>query len=311
MNTIPSPISFVALDLETATFNRRTICEIGLTFVNNSVIEETKSWLVRPEDNEYDGFNIAIHGITPQMTKDSPSFKQVWEEIRPLLEGRVVVAHNTGFDMYALRDAFDYDEIPYPHFIFFCSYRAAKYTVPEAYSYSLPIICEHLGIPFGHHHRAGGDSAGCASVFLEAFRRSGVSTLEEFQKKYEFKCGEFDDKLFRPQLATKTSYVKPSKEYVGDPAKLDVGSYFYGRTVCFTGKCEYGTRDKLLQKIADIGGTPVNSVSKTTNILVVGQQDYRRVGEAGISGKQQKAFDLKDVGVDIEIMSEAEFLNMI
>lgn len=105
--------------------------------------------------------------------------------------------------------------------------------------------------------------------------------------------------------------MKPSKEYIGDPSKFDEGSYFYGKTVCFTGKCEYGTRDELLQKIADIGGTPVNSVSKNTNILVVGQQDYRFVGEDGLSGKQEKAIALKNAGVDIEIMSEAEFLSMI
>ena len=155
MATNISNLSFVALDLETATFKRRSICEIGLTFVTDSEIVESKSWLVRPEDNEYDGFNISIHGITPQMTKDSPSFRQVWEEVAALLEGHVVVAHNTGFDMYALRDAFDYDSIPYPHFKFYCSYRAARYTVPDAYSYSLPLICDHLGIPFGQHHRAG------------------------------------------------------------------------------------------------------------------------------------------------------------
>lgn len=304
-------ISFIAIDLETATFFRRSICEIGLTFVKDSVITGSKSWLVRPEDNEYDEFNISIHGITPRMTKDSPSFEEVWKEVGPLLENQIVVAHNTGFDMYALRDAFDYDGIDYPHFKHFCSYRAARYTVPDAYSYSLPLICEHLGIPFGQHHRAGGDSEGCAKVFLEAFRRSGVATLDEFQKKYEFKCGEFGDGLFRPQLSYRSSSKKLPKDYVGDPSKVDEGSYFYGKTVCFTGKCEYGSRAELLQKIADIGGTPVNSVTKATDILVVGQQDYRVVGEEGLSSKQQKAMALKDAGADIEIMSEAEFLRMI
>ncbi|MBO4566903.1 MAG: 3'-5' exoribonuclease [Bacteroidales bacterium] len=304
-------MSFIALDLETATLERRTICEIGLAFVKDSQVIDTKSWLVRPEHNEYDWFNISIHGITPEMTKHSPSFKQVWKEVGPLLENQIVVAHNTGFDMYALRDAFDYDDMPYPHFQYYCSYRAARYTVPDAYSYSLPLICRHLGIPFDKHHRAGVDAEGCARVFLEALHRGGVSSLEEFQNKYEFKCGEFGDNLFRPQLSIRKYSTKPSKEYVGDPSKFDEGSYFYGKAVCFTGKCEYGTRDQLLQKIADIGGTPVKGVTKDTNILVVGQQDYRVVGEAGLSSKQQKAIALKDSGVDIEIMSEAEFLNMI
>lgn len=310
MNT--TALNFIALDLETATWERRSICEIGLTFVENGEIIDTKSWLVQPEGNEYDPFNIEIHGISPDMTQHSPCFANVWKEVEPLLDKKIVVAHYTGFDMYALRDAFDYYSIPYPHFTFFCSYRAAKYTVPDAYSYSLPLICDHLGISFDQHHRAGSDSEGCAKVFLEALRRSGVESLDEFQKKYEFRCGEFGDNYFRPQLSTrKWASAKTSKEYVGDPAKLDEGGYFYGKSVCFTGKCLYGTRDKLMQIIADIGGTPVNSVTKTTDILVVGQQDYRRVGEDGMSSKQEKAIALKDAGGDIEIMSETEFLKMI
>ena len=63
--------------------------------------------------------------------------------------------------------------------------------------------------------------------------------------------------------------------------------------------------------VADIGGYPANSVTSQTNILVVGQQDYRVVGDSGMSSKQKKAMALKDKGQDIEIMSEAEFLSMI
>ena len=80
------------------------------------------------------------------------------------------------------------------------------------------------------------------------------------------------------------------------------------------GQChriEPASRDKLLQAIADIGGFPQKGVNKTTQILVVGQQDYRRVGEDGMSSKQEKAMALKDAGQDIEIMSEEQFLSML
>lgn len=67
----------------------------------------------------------------------------------------------------------------------------------------------------------------------------------------------------------------------------------------------------MLQAIADIGGFPQKGVNKATQILVVGQQDYRRVGEDGMSSKQEKAMALKDAGQDIEIMSEEQFLSML
>lgn len=101
------------------------------------------------------------------------------------------------------------------------------------------------------------------------------------------------------------------KEYVGDPSKIDEDSYFYQKSVCFTGTCKWASRDKLLQTIADIGGFPQKGVNKSTQILVVGQQDYRKVGEDCMSSKQEKAMALKDAGQDIEVMSEEQFLSML
>ncbi len=55
----------------------------------------------------------------------------------------------------------------------------------------------------------------------------------------------------------------------------------------------------------------MNSVTKKTDILVVGQQDYRIVGADGMSSKQKKALTLLEKGHDIEILSETEFINRI
>ena len=71
-------LNFIALDLETATWEKSSICEIGIAIVRDSCVVETKSWLVKPYRNWYDSFNISIHGITPDMTKDSPFFKEDW-----------------------------------------------------------------------------------------------------------------------------------------------------------------------------------------------------------------------------------------
>lgn len=306
-------INFVAIDLETATFERDSICEIGITIVENSAIKDSKSWLVRPPHNMYDAFNIEIHGIRPKDTKNAPEFEEVWKEVIPYLNGNVVVAHNTAFDMYVLRDTFLLRKIPFPNFAYFCSYRLATKTVKGCYSYSLPIVCEALGIDFGQHHRAGDDSRACAELFLNCLNLAGASSFADLQSSFEFRCGRFSENYFRPQLSTKNGSLSNFKvsEIVGDPTKIDEGSYFYGKAVCFTGKCIYGTRRDLLQKIADVGGIPIDSVTKKTDILVVGQQDYRVVGQDGMSSKQKKAMKLKDEGIDIEIMSEADFLTNI
>lgn len=308
-------VNFVALDLETATSYRGSICQIGITEVVDGVPQNPKSWLVQPEGNYYDGFNIEIHGITPDDTKDSPSFPEVWKEVLPYLEDKIVVAHNTSFDMYALRDAFDDYQIDYPTFDYFCTLRIARYIVKGCYSYSLNVVLEHLGISFEGHHKADNDSLGCAKLLLKCLEIDG-SSLEELEEKHCFHRGKFAPNTFVAHLSTKKyssskKQSNPLDKLVDHPELIDEGNYFYGKSVCFTGTCQYGFRQELLQKVKDVGGIPTNSVTAKTDILVVGQQDYRVVDDSGMSTKQKKAMQLLDSGKEIEILSESEFLSRI
>ena len=44
-------INFIAIDFETATGKRASICEAGICVVRDGEIVETRSWLVRPQGN--------------------------------------------------------------------------------------------------------------------------------------------------------------------------------------------------------------------------------------------------------------------
>lgn len=307
-------LNFTAIDFETATFDRSSICEIGIAVVHDSSIVEKKSWLVKPKYNYYDRFHIDIYGITPEMTKNSQNFKTVWKEVLPYLDGSVVVSHNTAFDMYTLKDALDEAKLEYPNFDYFCSMRVARYII-DSYSYSLDALCDKLAIQLENHHRAGDDAAACANIFIAACKLSGTNSLAEIQEKYEFKHGCFskDDHSHKPQLSTKKSGSANLKvgDIVGDPEKAAPSNYIYGKSVCLTGTMSFGERKSILQTIADVGGIPMNSVTKKTDILVVGTQDYKRVGDSGMSSKQKKAMEMRDKGADIEIMSEKDFLNIV
>jgi len=310
--------NFVAFDLETATSERSSICQIGITEVINGTPLKPRSWLVQPEGNIYDSMNIWIHGITPEDTKDCPTFPEVWKEVMPYLQNKIVVAHNTSFDMYALRDAFDKYDIEYPTFDFFCTLRIARYIIKGCYSYSLDIVTNHLGLEFGAHHKADSDSLGCALLLLKCLEIDS-SELLELETKYGFHRGSFAPNIFVAHLQNKKHYKSQwgcdyksfIKNLEDHPELNDEGNYFYGKSVCFTGTTKYANRIKMLQMIKNIGGIPMNSVTKETDVLVVGQQDYRVVGADGMSNKQKKALKLLEKGQNIEILSEAEFLNRI
>lgn len=305
--------SFVAFDVETATFERSSICEIGIAVVKNGEVAERKSWLVQPPRNEYDDFNTYLHGIGPNDTKDKPFFPEVWEEVLPYVTNKIVVCHNAAFDMGALRDALNLYDVAYPTFEIMCTIRVSRKTIPGFSSYTLDSVYYNLfEREMENHHRAGDDAAACAEILLECLKRNDVTCREDIEEKFAIKIGHISPQSYCNQHAKKTCGFGNSvraKDIVGDSDKIDPDNYFYGKAVCFTGAFSFSTRKELQQYIADVGGTPVDGVTKKTDILVVGQQDFRVVGDTGMSSKQRKALDLLSKGQEIEILSEKDFLS--
>ena len=111
-----SNINFIALDFETATSDRFSPCEIGLTIVENGKIKDSKSWLIKPFSYPYfNQFNIMIHGITPKDVENEPTFSELWSTIKPLLENKFIIAHNAGFDISVLRQTLEYYNLEFPN----------------------------------------------------------------------------------------------------------------------------------------------------------------------------------------------------
>lgn len=172
-------IDFIAIDFETATGRRASICEAGICVVRDGRIAETRSWLVRPQGNVYSYWNTQIHGIRPGDTEMSPDFPEVWTEISEYLRAcPVLVAHNAAFDISCIRSSLELYGIDKPDVTYYCSLRAAR----KLYDFrcnTLDYLCGQFGITYGRHHRAGDDAEMCARLFLREIKDSGSPELEE------------------------------------------------------------------------------------------------------------------------------------
>jgi DNA polymerase-3 subunit epsilon len=311
-------LDFVAIDFETANWSRDSVCEIGLAIVKGGKIVSNPSWLVRPEDNYYNEFNISIHGIRPEDTENKPSFGQLWGEIRPLIEGQVLVAHNAVFDMYVLRNVLNSYSIDIPILKkTMCSCIIARRLYPYMCSYSLGEICDFLEIKLKTHHRAGDDAAACAELFIMEFMDSGINDFSMFteehqsiMKKMYIKESYYKEHRKKPFIDYESISIRAS-EIIGDTSKHDPDNLFFGKRVVFTGAFSSMDRRMAMQTVADIGGIPQNHVTLKTDILIVGQQDYRIVGEDGMSKKQERAMEMHEKGHHIEVLSEQDFLGNI
>lgn len=160
---------FVAIDVETANSERTSICAIGAVKVSGGVITEQFYELVKPEPEYYFRyFTEQIHGIGRSDTECARTFDAVWHDVDKMIGDLPLVAHNKRFDESCIKAAHRAYGMDYPDYPFYCTLTAARRKIPRSLlsSYSLPFLCDFLGIPFNNHHNALQDALGCAKVAM-------------------------------------------------------------------------------------------------------------------------------------------------
>lgn len=93
--------------------------------------------------------------------------------------------------------------------------------------------------------------------------------------------------------------------------KNDIFINLFEKTVCLTGDFINGTKDEIGVLIINNDGKISSSVTKNTNILVVGGYGSTLWSYGNFGGKVKKAMEFKSRGIDIEIFGEIDFFNLI
>ncbi|WP_346355737.1 3'-5' exonuclease [Azotosporobacter soli] len=174
-------MDFVAIDFETANAKRNSACSLAAISVADGTIAREAYSLIRPPEMRFDAKNIDIHGITPQMVAEKPTFDQLWDRIRLHLEGQWVLAHNAAFDISVLRNMLETYALPLPQMQHLCTVKLARRVWPGLASYRLSALADQFGIQFCHHN-ALQDARTCAQIVLLAQQEAGVATLPELSR---------------------------------------------------------------------------------------------------------------------------------
>jgi DNA polymerase-3 subunit epsilon len=303
--------SFCAIDFETANAFRGSPCAVGMVRVVDGEIVETRRLLMRPPSSVdgFDWFNISLHGITPEMVKGEPRFRDRLPEIVTFIGDLPVVAHNAAFDLGVIRDACNESNVRWPTLSYACTLVLAR----QAYSllsYSLPWVAEAAGAAMDGHHDPEADAVAAALIFLDIAGRREAGGVEETLSHAHCALGHLDPDGWQGSFHKRPGgpgYLLPPINPDADPSHP-----FYGREMVFTGALATMTREQAWEVIAERGATPAANVTKRTNILVTGYQDARKLrpGEA-LSHKAQTAAALREKGLPIEVMPEEDFFQLL
>jgi DNA polymerase III subunit epsilon len=98
-----------------------------------------------------------IHGITPSMLSDAPTFDEILPGIQERLDGAILVGHNLAFDVRMLQMEFGRLDVQFSPGQGLCTYRIT--------GSKLELAAQELDVPLEDHHRALCDARVTADVF--------------------------------------------------------------------------------------------------------------------------------------------------
>lgn len=303
----------IAIDFETANADRSSPCAVGIAVLSGGTVSDTFYALIKPQDNLFDPFNISIHGITPEDVADEPEFPTVWTNLQPLLESGLVIAHNASFDMSVLRHTLELYGLPFPSVDYTCSRVIAQKAWPTLLSFALPIVAQHLGIEFEHHH-ALSDATASGLIACHACKEADADTLDTLADKLGIWHGRImeDGSYYPASGASQSSGRIDVNAILPTTGEFNEDHPFFQKLFAFTGTLQGMRREDAMQCVVDVGGQVANGVTKKTNFLVLGQQDFRTFAAGNTkSSKHRKAEASRAKGRDIELLSEQEFLEML
>jgi len=191
-------VRFLAIDFETATGSRDSACAVGVALVDGCRIESSASYLIRPPQNRYSPFNIAVHGITPDMTAGAAPFADVMDAVFEWADGLPLVAHNASFDMSVLRAGFERAVRESPPRDYYCTLLMSRTALPGLPDYRLPTVFSAVGGTMTNHHDPKSDAEACAEIALALGRLSAVDTLEGLGASIGMRAGRPSGSGYRP-----------------------------------------------------------------------------------------------------------------
>lgn len=151
------------------------ITEIAILISDGVNVLQEYSTLVNP-NRKIDWYVTKLTGITDQMVSTAPSFEELSDKIKELLDGKIFVAHNVDFDYGIIKREFlemgkplDLQKL--------CTVKSARKVFQHLSSYSLGNLAAHLGINLPNAHRALDDTKATTDLLHRILEKESFEFL--------------------------------------------------------------------------------------------------------------------------------------
>lgn len=292
---IDFPADYTVIDIETTGLDP-LYCDIievsAIKYSHGSIVDRFSSLIKPPEPLDND-FITELTGITNDMLDGAPAAADVLPLFHAFISDSVLVGYNVNFDINFLYDTM----LPLSLVLsnpFIDVLRIARRLLPDLKNHKQTTLADHFGIVPDVAHRALSDCETCNSIYVN------------LQNEIITKFGSLD--VFKSSCAP---HNLKAADVTAATTDFDKTHPLYGKVCVFTGTLEKMVRKDAMQLVVNLGGICGDSVTKKTNYLILGNNDFCASIKDGKSAKQKKAEALALNGNDIQIISENVFYDLV
>lgn len=297
-STIDLLSDYIIFDIETTGLDSSydEVIEIGAIKVKNNKIVSKFNSLVKPK-NEIDEYITELTGITNEMVKDAPTIEEILPDFMNYIGNDILIGHNVNFDINFIYDNLYRNKFDVLTNDFIDTMRISRKLLPELPHHRLIDLAKYFKIDSTNNHRSLKD----CEITMIVYENLKEIALQKYDNVDEFK------NAFKKHKKEELR----AKDIVSTNTEFDADNLFYDKYVAITGTLEKMQRKEAMQIIVDLGGHCEDNVTKKTNYLILGNNDYNPILRGKKSSKLIKAETLKLEGKDIEIISENVFYDII
>lgn len=296
-SVIALPTEYVCIDIETTGLEYwyYDIIELSAARVRNGIVTESFSELVKipyklPE------FITELTGITDEMLSGGAPLSNVLPRFLAFCGDQILVGHNVCFDVKFI--AYNAAQLGLSFMNdYIDTLRISRKLFPDKDHHRLFEVAKYCGVSQKQQHRAEADVMTTVACY-EKMRALALADRTE---------AEFVDLFKRHQIPI-ASVMKDMQPRV---TEFDDTHPFFWKRIVFTGALSRMTRKEAAQLVLDVGGIPADSMNKETNYLVIGNEDFKSCVKNGKSTKMLKAEQMQKKGIDIQVLSEDLFFEML
>lgn len=279
-------MNFTAIKVDTMTGNTLSLCGIALVKVVKGVVTQKFYSLVKPVPT--DGrTNTGINGVTEEMVENAPTFKELWPQMEGFIQKQDIVSHTSnGIVENVLDDVGAYYGINVDYRL---NFNTLNYE-----GVSLVAACDKEGIIIPDE-----EDPLCIATAIAEYRLK-LYGLPVPQRRDNFDFRKMMKMARSGHTRLRGDAVKP----LSDDEVINKDTPFFHKKVVITGVFNsFPNRDDLAKLLRSYGADLNQSISRKTNIVVVGK-------DAGPS-KLKKIIDLNENGASIETWAEDKLLQVM